>query len=94
MIETDGDRIVGYREKPSLEYDVSMGIYVYDERALAYLPDSGPFQFPELVQRLVDAERESRGVPQRSRMVRHRHAEEHQRAVDAFEGAPRSSPRE
>jgi NDP-sugar pyrophosphorylase family protein len=43
-----------YVEKPSFRYHVSMGIYVYDARALRYLPD-GPCQFPELVQRLLDA---------------------------------------
>ena len=37
-----------------MHFDVSMGIYVYDERALAHLPD-GPCQFPELVLRLLDA---------------------------------------
>src|SRR6266566_4034566 len=54
VIEVEGNRIVGYREKPLLAYDVSMGIYAYDERALAYLPEHGPLQFPELVQRLID----------------------------------------
>jgi NDP-mannose synthase len=55
VIETDGKRIVGYREKPQLDYEVSMGIYAYDERALAQIPDDGPCQFPELVERLLDA---------------------------------------
>ena len=41
-------------EKPTLLYDVSMGIYVYEKAALSYLPD-GPCQFPDLVQRLIDA---------------------------------------
>ena len=55
VIEVDGGRIVGYREKPKLDYNVSMGIYVYDERALAHLPAEGPCQFPDLVQKLLDA---------------------------------------
>ena len=46
--------VTGYDEKPTMHFDVSMGIYVYDERALAHLP-SGPCQFPELVVRLLDA---------------------------------------
>ena len=54
MLELDGDRVTGYREKPTLSYDVSMGIYVYEARALEHLPD-GPCQFPELVQRLLAA---------------------------------------
>lgn len=88
VIDTDGDRITGFREKPQLHYEASMGIYVYDERALAHLPAEGPCQFPELIQRLLaegeivsafrsDAEWFDIGtVP------------EHQRAVEAFERAP------
>jgi len=88
VIETEGGRITGYSEKPRLDYDVSMGIYVYDERALEHLPSAGPCQFPELVQRLLctgetvaafrsDAQWFDIGTP-----------DEHQRAVEAFEGSP------
>jgi NDP-sugar pyrophosphorylase family protein len=88
VIETDGNRIVGYREKPSLAYEVSMGIYAYDERALAYLPDSGQFQFPELVQRLVDASEKVATFRSEAEWFDIGTAEEHQRAVEAFEGSP------
>ena len=88
VIEADGNRIVGYREKPSLEYDVSMGIYAYDERALTYLPDSGPFQFPELVERLVDAKEKVAAFRSEAEWFDIGTPEEHQRAVEAVEGAP------
>jgi len=55
VIESDGGRVVGYREKPTLHYDVSMGIYVYEPRALEHLRPSGPCQFPELVVRMLEA---------------------------------------
>jgi NDP-sugar pyrophosphorylase family protein len=32
-----------------------MGIYVYDERALRFIPTDGPCQFPDLVLRLLEA---------------------------------------
>jgi NDP-mannose synthase len=54
VIETAGSDVVGYREKPTLDYDVSMGIYVYEPRALEFLPD-GICQFPDLVLRLLEA---------------------------------------
>jgi NDP-sugar pyrophosphorylase family protein len=53
VLELDGAVVTGYREKPSLDYTVSMGIYVYESRVLEYLPD-GPCEFPELVLRLLD----------------------------------------
>jgi NDP-mannose synthase len=54
VMDVEGGLIRDYREKPSLSLDVSMGIYVYDERALRHLPD-GPCQFPDLVLRLLAA---------------------------------------
>jgi NDP-sugar pyrophosphorylase family protein len=54
VIETDGENVVGYREKPRLDYEVSMGIYVYEPRALEHLPE-GTCQFPDLVLRLIEA---------------------------------------
>jgi len=34
---------------------VSMGVYVYEPRALDHLPATGACQFPDLVMRLLDA---------------------------------------
>lgn len=52
VIETVDDTVTGYVEKPTLHYEVSMGIYVYEPRVLAALPD-GPCQFPDLVHILL-----------------------------------------
>jgi NDP-sugar pyrophosphorylase family protein len=54
VLELDGRRVTGYREKPTLGYMVSMGVYVYESRVLEHLPD-GPCQFPDLVHRLLEA---------------------------------------
>ena len=54
VIECEGGLVRDYIEKPSMSYEVSMGVYVYDERALAHLPD-GPCQFPDLVLALLAA---------------------------------------
>ena len=52
VIESDEGLVRDYIEKPSLRYQVSKGIYVYEARALRHLPE-GPCQFPDLVQRLL-----------------------------------------
>jgi NDP-sugar pyrophosphorylase family protein len=52
VIDHDDGDVTGYREKPVLDYDASMGIYLYEPRALAALPP-GPVQFPELVLALL-----------------------------------------
>ena len=88
VIETRNGFVSGYREKPSLQYDVSMGIYVYDERALAYLPE-GPCQFPELVLRLVEAgERVAAFRADEADWFDIGTLEEHERAAREFERAP------
>lgn len=54
VIESDDGIISGYTEKPTLAFDVSMGIYMYERGALDYLP-GGVCQFPDLVKRLITA---------------------------------------
>ena len=88
VIESEDNRIVGYREKPSLDYDVSMGIYAYDERVLEYLPKSGPFQFPEIVHRLVDAGEKVATFRSDAEWFDIGTPDEHQRAVEAVEATP------
>jgi NDP-sugar pyrophosphorylase family protein len=54
VIEYDAAGLVtDYREKPELAYDVSMGVYVYEPRALAHIPRGGYLDFPDLVLKLV-----------------------------------------
>jgi mannose-1-phosphate guanylyltransferase len=52
VIDHRDGMVNGYREKPVLDYSASMGIYLYEQRALRALPD-GPCQFPELVLALL-----------------------------------------
>ena len=51
----DNGRIVGFREKPALDYLVSMGIYMFAPRVLDYIPRGSAFDFPELLSRLLAA---------------------------------------
>ena len=88
VLETSGEQIVGYREKPQLDYEASMGIYVYDERALAHLPQQGPCQFPELVQRLLDADELVAAFRSDAEWYDIGTPEEHHRALEAFERSP------
>jgi NDP-mannose synthase len=49
----DSHRVRGFREKPEMTSTVSMGIYVFEPRALDYIPAEGYFDFPQLVQALL-----------------------------------------
>lgn len=47
-------RIVGHREKPSLEVCVGMGVYVFDRRVVDYVPEDKRFDIPDLIHALLD----------------------------------------
>ena len=54
VIESDDKgHVRGYLEKPEQSYSVSMGVYVYEPRALASIPRGGFLDFPDLVQCLL-----------------------------------------
>ncbi len=50
-------RVVGYEEKPEFHYVVSMGVYVVGPAALELIEPDQPLDIPDLVQRLLDADR-------------------------------------
>lgn len=48
-------RLVAYREKPQYNFDVSMGVYVYEPKALGYIVPGERLDFPDLIGRLLEA---------------------------------------
>jgi NDP-sugar pyrophosphorylase family protein len=48
-------RVTGYEEKPTLEYTVSMGVYVIEPAALEHIPAGERFDIPDLVLALLSA---------------------------------------
>lgn len=56
VIQWNGNaEIKGYIEKPSYDYSVSMGIYVFEPEVLSYIPKGKYYDFPELVKKLIQA---------------------------------------
>ncbi len=56
VIQKDGDcRITGYIEKPTYEFLVSMGIYVFEPGVLSYIPYNQRLDFPDLVKTMITA---------------------------------------
>lgn len=53
IIEGDDGVVTGYVEKPTLSYEVSMGIYVYSAAAVDAIP-VGRFDLPDLVWRMLE----------------------------------------
>lgn len=55
VIDFDGRmEVTGYREKPNIPYDVSMGVYVFNRETLAPYAPNTYLDLPALVQDLLD----------------------------------------
>jgi NDP-sugar pyrophosphorylase family protein len=64
VIQFNGDKeIVGYIEKPTYDFYVSMGIYVFEPRVLDYIPYNQYLDFPDLVLKLIKAGERVLGYP-------------------------------
>jgi NDP-sugar pyrophosphorylase family protein len=63
VLEVNGEEVVGFREKPTLYYSVSMGIYGLSRATLAGYPSGRPLGFDELVLDLLAAGRRPRSYP-------------------------------
>ena len=64
VIQVDGgNQVTGYIEKPSYDYAVSMGIYVFDSRVLDHIPYNQYLDFPDLVLKLLAAGEKVLGYP-------------------------------
>jgi len=54
VIESNGDHsIIGYNEKPTIDYLVSMGIYIFEPVVLQYIPKEQYLDFPDLIKILL-----------------------------------------
>ena len=50
-----GCLVIGYNEKPTFDYVVSMGVYIFEPEVLAYIPKNKYLDFPDLVLKLIAA---------------------------------------
>ena len=54
VIQWNGaDSVSGYIEKPTYDYTVSMGVYVFEPRVLEYIPAGTYLDFPNLILKLI-----------------------------------------
>ena len=56
-------RVTNYIEKPTLDYSVSMGLYIFEPSVLNYISKGEYLDFPDLVHKLLDAGEKVVGYP-------------------------------
>jgi NDP-sugar pyrophosphorylase family protein len=59
----DVEKVTGYVEKPNLIYRVSMGVYAFNRAVLKYIPKGRHYDFPDLVQQLLEKDQDVRQIP-------------------------------
>ena len=64
ILKTDKTlKINDYIEKPTLNYNVSMGIYAFRKNVLNFIPKNEYFDFPDLILKLLENKKEIIGFP-------------------------------
>lgn len=78
--------VIGYIEKPTYDFLVSMGIYVFEPRVLTYIGYREHLDFPDLVLRLLDAGEKVVSYPFDGYWMDLGRLEDYEQAVKDFEG--------
>lgn len=78
--DPESRRIKSFDEKPSIPYDVSMGIYALNKSCLQYVERGKAFGFDELVEVLLRRRREVYSYPYRGRWLDVGRPEDYERA--------------
>jgi NDP-sugar pyrophosphorylase family protein len=63
LVLDDEQRVVGFREKPRLNFTVSMGIYVFSRSVLKLVPGERAYGFDDLMRELLDTEQPINAYP-------------------------------
>lgn len=86
VIQQDGDGCVtGYIEKPTYDFLVSMGIYVFEPRVLDFIESNVYLDFPDLVKRLIAAGEKVVGYPFEGYWQDLGRPDDYERAVEDFD---------
>lgn len=51
----ENDYLIDFKEKPSINSEVSMGVYIANKRIVDYIPNNQPYGFDELVKDIMSA---------------------------------------
>ncbi len=81
-------QVVGYDEKPTKIYPASTGIYIYDPRALDFIPPNEYLDAPSLVLKLVEEKEKVLGYSSDVFWLDMGNMGDHERAIKEFEKDP------
>jgi NDP-sugar pyrophosphorylase family protein len=81
----DGHQVTGYIEKPTYEFNVSMGLYVFEPGVIKYIPEDAYFDFPSLILKLIENGQKVSGYPFHGYWQDLGRPDDYEQAVEDFE---------
>ncbi|KAA1288358.1 sugar phosphate nucleotidyltransferase [Leptospira interrogans] len=86
VLETDGrGLLIGFREKPTQDYEVSMGVYMVNQAALDFIPKDSIFGFDHLMLKLIEINRSISVLPHEGYWLDIGRPDDYEKAIDEFE---------
>ena len=86
VLDTDESGILtGFREKPSVEYEVSMGVYMVSAEAVSLIPENRPYGFDNLMLDLLAAGKPARVRPFDGYWLDIGRPDDYMKAIEEFE---------
>jgi NDP-sugar pyrophosphorylase family protein len=82
----NSNNVSGYIEKPTYDFNVSMGIYVFEPDVLSYIPHNQYMDFPDLILELLQNGRKVYGFPFDGYWQDLGRPDDYEQAVRDFEG--------
>ncbi|EKR34191.1 nucleotidyl transferase [Leptospira interrogans serovar Hebdomadis str. R499] len=86
VLETDSrGLLIGFREKPTQDYEVSMGVYMVNQAALDFIPKDSIFGFDHLMLKLIEINRPISVLPHEGYWLDIGRPDDYEKAIDEFE---------
>ena len=79
------NKIVAFREKPTYHFDVSMGVYIFSNKILDYIPEGKPFGFDNLMYKLTEKKESVYSFPHEGYWLDIGRPDDYARSIDEFE---------
>ncbi|MCZ8156427.1 MAG: sugar phosphate nucleotidyltransferase [Leptospira sp.] len=77
--------LTGFREKPKHLYQVSMGVYLLNQKALKYVPEETVFGFDTLMLKLLEEKESVKVIPHNGYWLDIGRPDDYERAIDDFD---------
>ena len=81
----ENNELYDYIEKPTLNYDVSMGVYAFKKEVLDYIPENEYFDFPNLIKKLLKNNKKVLGYPFGGYWLDIGRPDDYETAIEEFE---------